>query len=140
MKSTRINTGCFTVLVLLVVSCAPGYYSQQELKKIHKADYYWCEESAEVSLRDGASVIYPLGFTAERDTIRTEGLKIFPVSMDTFRIYTLPAEEIISIRFGKTVEGRIEPKISLSDYTQEMNLAAVLGMLIAIVLIYSSSI
>jgi len=142
MKIKPLKILALLILASLAVSCAEmsRYHGRVLAEKVKHADYYWCDQRAEAYLADSAVVVYPLGFTAERDTIRTAGYKVFPSSIDTFRIYSLPLEQVRFIRILDKREPIDKPAFRVKDFYKELNLAAVIGMFLAIVIIYNSSI
>jgi len=140
-----MNTNCSKILILLIlasltVSCADMAHYQGRIlaDKVKKADYYWCDQRTEAFLTDSAVVVYPLGFTAEKDTIRTTGYKVFAASIDTFTIHSLPLEQVQFIRISERSYKRTA--VEMKDIYDEMRLAAAFGMFLAVVFIYNSSI
>ena len=82
------------ILLLQTVSCTYTYRENLRVDRINRPELYKCEDKAEVLLRDGSLVIYPDGFTAYGDTIRTAGFKILPDSDEIAVIDYLPTAEI----------------------------------------------
>ena len=89
------------VLLLQTVSCTYTYRENLRVERINSPELYRCEDKAEVLLRDGSLVIYPDGFTANLDTIRTAGFKTLPDADEITVIEYLPAAEIERIELAR---------------------------------------
>jgi len=119
------------VLLLQTVSCTYTYRETLRVDRINKSELYRSEDKAEVLLRDGSLVIYPDGFTAYNDTIRTAGFKIQRDSEEISVIDYLPLTEIRRVELARPSQFFDE---SLSMFTGSVLIAAGVIVLFGIIL------